>query len=164
MARATYKRKRMALFAKSYAGYFFKNYFNTTENVQSRGKQIKRLTQILGFEPKYVNNLQIRQQSAFTKDLCSIKIYIAIEKEMIKVFEHRSDGYSFILEDYGYALLEPALERVAGNDLSNTADAEFETKLLELKAHYRYIYYFVANKYKLPTINNLAFILRLITP
>lgn len=159
----TYERKRMALFARLYSAFFFENYFINIENRKEKERCRKRLTQILGFKPSIHKNFSI-QHRAFKEDLTSIRVYLAIEKEMGYLFEHRADGYSFIIEDYGYALLEPAIERVVGNTFSKLNDSEFAIQHEQLKTKYRGIYYSVAYKYKLPTIGVLAFMLRLITP
>ncbi|MDO8498343.1 MAG: hypothetical protein Q7S44_00965 [bacterium] len=67
------------------------------------------------------------------------------------------------MNDYDWALVEPAVERAVGNYLCNIKnDSEFEGKLLLLKIRYKTYYYYVADKYKLPTIRILPFILRLI--
>ena len=49
---------------------------------------------------------------------------------------HRSDGYSFIEEDYGHALLEPAIERTAGNTLSRVDNDNFTIRHEQLKGKY----------------------------
>lgn len=93
-----------------------------------------------------------------------IKVYLQIEKELILLIQEKEDKNNLISEDYEYALLEPAIERVAGNTLSKvTDDSEFEQKMVEFIGIYRRFYYDVAYKYRLPTLRIIPFVLRLVT-
>jgi len=70
---------------------------------------------------------------------------------------------SYVTEEYEYALLSPAIERVVGNSLTNIKDDDkFETKLIERKRVYTQWYYAVACKYRLPTLRIIPFLSRLI--
>lgn len=92
------------------------------------------------------------------------KVYMLIERELIFLIQDKTDKNSLISEDCEYALLEPAIERVAGNSLSKIVDdGEFELKMDDLVKTYRRFYYEIACKYRLPTLRIVPFILRLIT-
>ena len=92
-----------------------------------------------------------------------IKVYLSIESEIIALKIARQDKENIIHEDYESAVLSPAIERTAGNNLRNIKnDLVFEKRLEELQKEYQRWYYQVAYKYKLPTPRILAFILRLI--
>ena len=90
-----------------------------------------------------------------------MKIYLEIEKELINIAEERLDKYSTVFEDYQWKLLSPAIERAAGNFLENLSDVEFEKATNFRLKKYQYIYYKVVRKYRLPTMRNIPFILRL---
>lgn len=92
-----------------------------------------------------------------------IKAYLAIEREIITLKIERQDKGSIIHEDYERALLSPAIERAAGNNLRNIKDdLVFEKQLEELKKQYQRWYYEIAHEHKLPTLVNSPLILRLI--
>lgn len=77
--------------------------------------------------------------------------------------QERENKNSLILEDYEYALLSPAIERVVGNTLIRiNDDYEFEIKLHESERLYTRWYYSIAYHYRLPTLRIIPFILRLI--
>lgn len=68
-----------------------------------------------------------------------------------------------LFKDYDKAIMEPAIERVAGNHLKNIKDDKvFDAQLEELQRKYQNWYYTTAYKYKLPTSRIIPFILRLI--
>lgn len=78
-------------------------------------------------------------------------MYIRIEKELIALIRERKERGEFDLDEYEYALLDPAIERVAGSDLSRIEDdREFDQKLIERIAHYKHWYYQTAQTYRLP--------------
>ncbi len=78
---------------------------------------------------------------------------------------YRGEKNSLMPDEYERAFLTLAIERVAGDKLTDIEDdSEFELKLEILKRHYVRWYYRVAYKYKLPTPRILPFIWRLITP
>ena len=159
---ATYNRKRLALFVRSYSAYFFRNYFDSLQSNKEKNRQTSRLAKILSLDTKLLK-ISLKHPS-FEGESNTTKIYLQIEKEMRFLVAHREDGFSFVEEDYGHALLEPAIERVSGNALSKVGDNGFAARHEQLKRKYTDIYYTVARKYKLPTVRVLPFILRLITP
>ena len=76
--------------------------------------------------------------------------------------ERRVRG-NFDLVEYEYALLEPTIERVVGEDLSDIEnDTEFDEQLVRFKILYHYWYYQTAAKYRLPTLRIVPFLLRLL--
>ena len=75
----------------------------------------------------------------------------------------RKERGTFDLDEYESALLEPAIERVVGEDLSDIEnDREFDTQLAVFKTLYRHWYYQTARKYRLPTLRIIPFLLRLL--
>ena len=92
-----------------------------------------------------------------------IRVYLEIENELRKLKEEKLDEYSTANQDYQHQLLYPAIERAAGNSLTDTvSDRKFQEQLIEKIKEYTSTYYKVAYKYKLPTIRIVPFILRLI--
>ncbi len=93
-----------------------------------------------------------------------IKAYLAIENEIITIKIERQNKENMIHEDYERAILAHAMERAAGNSLKNIKDdLVFEKQLEELRKKYQRWYYEIAHEYKLPTLINSYFILRLIS-
>lgn len=89
--------------------------------------------------------------------------YLRIENELISLMRERENKESLVSVDYEYALLSPAIERVAGNTLTKiNDDNEFKIKLHESEKLYTRWYYFIAYQYRLPTLRIVPFILRLI--
>lgn len=166
---SNFDKNRLALFTKSYAGYFLGNYIR-----QSKKPEIllERLAKVLLFKEKslYCFIFHKTCQRKFdriiknvTEDKEKIAIYLKIEKELMIITQEREDKNSLISEDYEYALLSPAIERVAGNTLANVNDdGIFDTKLIELKNQCTRWYYEIAYRYRLPTLRIIPFILRLI--
>ena len=86
-----------------------------------------------------------------------------IEREIINLTLEKQDKENTALEEYNKAIMEPAIERVAGNHLKNIEnDKVFDTQLEELQRKYQNWYYATAYKYKLPTSRIIPFILRLV--
>lgn len=179
--KATYNRVRLALFLHSYGAYIISELLKS-KNI-SKIKIINRLGQILNFDPlllrkfylddKYARKLskpgsykQSLRADALKKYLTQMErvlAYLEIEKELVNLINEKSEVDGTAAEDYDRALLEPAIERAAGNGLCKIEDdLEFEEKLETLKIKYKTYYYSVAYKYKLPTPRLIPFILRLI--
>ena len=90
-------------------------------------------------------------------------MYVRIEKELVSLISERKERGMFDLDEYEYALLEPATERVVGEDLSDIGnDREFDRQLMIYKSLYQHWYYQTAAKYKLPTLRIIPFLLRLV--
>lgn len=165
----SFRTLRSVLFTNSYAGYYFSNFIRHSEKP---GIWTKQLARVLLFNTRLLRCFVYHKtcQRKFSKIATEIskkdekiKVYINVEKELITLIKERKDKNNIILEDYEYALLEPAIERVAGNALVRVDnDGEFEEKLIGLIKIYRRFYYDVAYKYKLPTLRIVPFILRLI--
>jgi len=84
---------------------------------------------------------------------------------MFNLLQRRDEKNSLVPDEYERPFLTLAIERIAGDKLTNIDDDyEFELKLEVLKVQYRRWYYRVAYKYKLPTPRILPFLWRLITP
>jgi len=74
------------------------------------------------------------------------------------------DEYSTANQDYQHQLLYPAIERAAGNLLTDAvSDRKFQELLIEKIKEYTSTYYKVAYKFKLPTIRIIPFLIRLIS-
>lgn len=162
---------RLALFTRSYAGHYFIEHINESRDPDTI---IKRLAKTLLFKevflayflsPKYSKReaSKIIKETADGKDNDKIKIYLQIEKQLILLIQDRKLKESYVTEEYEYALLSPAIERVVGNSLTNIKDdGKFEIKFIERKRVYTQWYYAVAGKYRLPTLRIIPFISRLI--
>ncbi len=161
---------RVALFTFSYAGHALAGNVKKNKNKDS---VILKLSQILFMDEEIIRCFVLHKTccskfsriiKSITEDKEKVKIYLAIEKELLTIIEEKRDKESFVLEDYKWALLDPAIERVAGNDLSEIEyDRVFERRLSKLQKTYHRRYYFIAYKYKLPTIRIVPFLLRLLS-
>jgi len=112
-------------------------------------------------------NWQFGKKSLYNdlKDKEKIIVYLKIENEMFNLLQRRDEKNSLVPDEYERPFLTLAIERIAGDKLTNIDDDyEFELKLEVLKVQYRRWYYRVAYKYKLPTPRILPFLWRLITP
>ena len=106
------------------------------------------------------------QQKSFrskTKNNEKLSIYIQIEKELTLLAKERKERGIFDLEEYEYALLDPAIERVAGASLAKIEDDRmFDMELINRKILYQRWYYETTVKYRLPTLRIIPFLLRLL--
>lgn len=170
--KATYNRVRLALFLHSYGAYIISGLLKS-KNI-SKIRIINRLGQILNFDPFllrkfYLDGTYARKLSkpeAYKKYRTQrerILAYLEIEKELVNLINEKNEVDGTAADDYDRALLEPAIERAAGNGLCKIEDDfEFENQLAILRIKYKTYYYSVAYKYKLPTPRLVPFILRLI--
>ncbi|MFH1536023.1 MAG: hypothetical protein ABIC96_03070 [Patescibacteria group bacterium] len=114
-----------------------------------------------GINPRGLPNLNSLTKYLVPKE--KMLVYLEIEHEIINLTLEKQDKENTAFEDYDKAIMEPAIERVAGNRLKNIEDDKvFDTQLEELKRKYQNWYYATAYKYKLPTSRIIPFILRLI--
>lgn len=89
--------------------------------------------------------------------------YLEIEKELCILMQQRVKHDEVFGEDYEGPMLTLAIERAVGNFLCEIEDdQEFEEKRMLLVRQYPQWYYWIAWKYKLPTIRILPFLLRLL--
>lgn len=89
--------------------------------------------------------------------------YLEIERELCSIIQQRSKYDEFFGEDYEGPLLSLAIERAIGNALCEIEnDQEFEEKRFLLERQYHNWYYWVAWRYKLPTLRILPFLFRLL--
>ncbi|HEX6977623.1 MAG TPA: hypothetical protein VF185_04720 [Patescibacteria group bacterium] len=160
-----YKSVRFYLFANSYPGRIIRSYFNDNFAERKTKEEMNWFCCMMYFEynqfEKFIVS-NITPKCPFRRIPMLLKIYLEIENELINITEDRLDKYSTVFEDYQWKLLSPAIERAAGNFLENLNDVEFE-KAINLKIKkYQYIYYKIVRKYRLPTMRNIPFILRLV--
>lgn len=163
---------RFALFTKSYAGIFIKEFIRVLPANQ-KICAVRRLAKILLINDQLLNcfifhKTCVRRFSKIATQISKsnerIKVYLQIEKEIIILINEKKDKNNLTSEDYEYALLEPTIERVAGNRLAKIKDdGEFERKMIELIKTYKRFYYDIARKHRLPTLRIVPFIIRLIT-
>jgi len=156
----SYKRVRAYLFTKSYAYTVFQDYINKAKR-KERQKLKKRLSKVLLLKP---NTTKVSDVPPPLRRNGKLSVYIRVEKELIHLTKERKERGYFDLVEYEYALLEPAIERVVGEDLSDIEDdREFDEQLLKFKMLYKNWYYQTAAKYRLPTLRIIPFLLRLLT-
>lgn len=180
--RNTYHRTRFALFTRSYAAHSIGNYiirkYKIVENLtksQLHEKfpskksipEISRLSRTLNLNYKplwlFVLVSKIPKLDSRIRNQEKVRVYLAIEKEIILLKIARQDKEDIVHDDYEGVMLATAIERIAGNNLKNIRnDGLFEKRLEELRRKYRSWYYEVANNFKLPTSRIISFILRLI--
>lgn len=169
MRKRGFEAVRLALFAKSYAGFYFTQKIKESKDPNGLVKKLSKTLlfneHILGFflSPKFSNKEINRIIKEIVDDKDKIKIYLKIEKQLTLLIQDKGEKESYVLEEYEYALLAPAIERVAGDSVSNVkSDIRFERELAERKRIYNLWYYSVARKYRLPTLRIIPFLSRLI--
>lgn len=162
---------RLSLFLHSYGAHTILNRFKGKPNQ----RVISRLGNILNLDihllnkfftsgkyPRGLPNLNKLTRYLVPKE--RVLVYLEIELEIINLTLEKQDKEKTSLEDYDKAIMEPAIERVAGNHLKNIEDDKvFDAQLEELQRKYQHWYYATAYKYKLPTPRLIPFILRLIS-
>lgn len=175
--RITYNKVRLSLFLHSYGAYIISRLFEPKNKSYPKlnTQSVRRLSQILNLDVSLLKNYFIsgkyprkipkpKNIAKYIIERKRIFVYLEVEREILNLMQEKQDLQGTALEDYDRALVEPAIERTAGNHQCNIKDdLKFEQELTILKVKYRTYYYYVADKYKLPTIRNLPFILRLIT-
>jgi len=161
------KQIRLYLFTHSYSGE--KIVFSLKHKY--KGKKltniIDRLSVILNFNNDDFTDYVMfdkRPNLPYRRVPKALQLYLEIEKELIKISEEKLDEYSTTTEDYQGQLLCPAIERAVGNFLTDVKnDNRFQMLMEEnLKSAY-YTYYKVVDKYKLPTMRTIPFLLRIIS-
>jgi len=153
----TYKQVRWYLFTKSYAYTVFQEYV-----CQAKGREKQRLKKRIG-KVLLIQPTRAKQTPTTFRRNGKVSVYIRIERELVRLISERKERGTFDLDEYEYALLEPAIERVVGEDLSDIEDdGEFDEQLLVYQSLYRHWYYQTARKYRLPTLRIIPFIVRLL--
>lgn len=161
-----YDQIRFFLFVNSYSGKKISSRLKEELEGEKLTGVIKRLANVLDFKYHQIADFVIfglRPIPPYHRLPTSLKIYLEIEKELVKLSGEKLDEYSTALEDYQRQLLYPAIERAVGNFLENIEDDKKFQKLLEeeIKSATN-TYYKVAYKYKLPTLRIVPFIMRII--
>lgn len=161
-----YEEVRFFLFANSYSGNKIASHLKSGYKRSKLLKVGKSLSIVLRFKYKKVTDFvlfDIKPKCPYQRLPKFLRIYLEVEKELLKLSEEKLDEYSTASEDYKRQLLFPAVERAAGNSLGKIKDDhEFDTRLGTQINEYRNIYYKIAYEYRLPTIRIVPFILRLI--
>lgn len=162
-----FKKVRFYLFANSYTGWRLATEIKAKCKKKKLLKAIKKLSEIFGFKFKNVSNFvffDTKPKPPFKRLPKSIKIYLEIEKELQKLSEEKEDEYSTATEEYQRQLLYPAIERAVGNFLTDVKnDNRFQILWEERFKSACYTYYKVIDKYKLPTMRTIPFLLRIIS-
>lgn len=160
---------RLALFTKSYAGYYFTQCVKESKEPEALAKRLakallfKEALPLYFLSPKYSKREVNRIIKEVGDDKDKIKIYLKIEKQLILLIQDKKLKDNYVTEEYEHALLAPAIERVAGDSVSNIkSDTRFEMKLIERRRVYNHWYYAVAYKYRLPTLRIIPFVSRLL--
>jgi len=173
MRRKNYEAVRFALFAQSYAGYYFTEKLKISKDPD---KLAKRLADALLFNenfllyflsPKYSKREIKKIMEEITEEKNEIKMYLCIENELILLANAKRNRSDYNDSDYEdeMGILSVATERAVGNCLSNIrSDDVFEQQFTVMQGVFRKTYYKIAWKYKLPTLRIIPFITRLITP
>lgn len=170
--RITYNKVRLSLFLRSYGAYTILDRFKKKPNYRI----VSRLSNVLNLDiyllnkfftsgkyPRGLPNLNRLTKYLVPKE--KMLVYLEVEREIINLTLEKQDKEKTAFEDYDRAIMEPAIERVAGNHLCKIQDdREFEEKLILLKTKFKTYYYSVAYKYKLPTPRITPFIIRIIIP
>ena len=163
----SYEKVRFFLFTNSCSGKKISAHLKNKLKGKKLTGAIKRLSVVIDYRYSQVDNfivLDLKPISPHKRLPSSLRIYLEIESELVKLSEEKLDEYSTASEDYHNQLLFPAIERTAGNSLTNvSSDHEFQEQLQDRIREYTNVYYKVVYKYKLPTIRIVPFILRVIS-
>ncbi len=155
----SYKRIRAYLFTKTYAYTVFQKYIRKAGRKEKRKLQ-RRIAKMLLLKLDAVSTTDIHSKLHHDGKL---SVYVRIEHELIRLIKERKNRGYFDLTEYEYALLDPAIERVVGEDLRDIEnDKEFDEQLTIFKTIYINWYYQTAAKYRLPTLRIIPFLLRLL--
>jgi len=152
-------RVRAYLFTKSYAYTVFQDCVDKAKRKEKQ-KLKKRLSKVLLLRFTTTKGTDVKPLLRRNEKL---SIYVRIEQELIHLMKERKERGYFDLVEYEYALLDPAIEHVVGEDLSDIEnDREFDEQLLKFKTIYKNWYYQTSAKYRLPTLRIIPFLIRLI--
>lgn len=180
----TFNKVRLALFARSYACYFIREYLKakykiddklTSRELRKRYfdkraiPEISRLARAINFDYRLLwQSIVLNKNQPLSKQVATregIRFYLSIENELIALAASKQNRSSFFDPDYESesAVLSIAIERATGNILDDVEnDFVFDQQLIDLQKVYLRWYYKVAYKYKLPTTRIVPFVLRLI--
>ena len=156
----SYKQVRAYLFTKTYAYTVFQEYIYKAGRKEKQ-KLKRRIAKMLLLKPTAA--MSIADSNSLLHHDGKLSVYVRIEHELIQLIKERKRRGYFDLAEYEYALLDPAIERVAGADLCDIEnDEEFDELLITFKTIYLNWYYQTAAKYRLPTLRIIPFLLRLL--
>lgn len=163
----SYQEVRFFLFANSYSANKIAVYLKEKYKGKKLEKSVINLATVLRFKQKQTATFvifDVKPKYPYRKMPKTIRAYLEIEKELLKLSEEKLDEYSTAFEDYQGQLLSPAIERAVGNFLVEVRnDGRFQKLLEEKISSAHYDYYKVAYKYSLPTMRIVPFLLRLVT-
>ena len=155
------------MFTHSFSGKKISDHLKSKYKGRKLISAIGKLSVVMNFKQSQVLNFVLFSDkilSPYFRIPRKLKIYLEVERELLKLTEEKLDEYTTAAEDYQRMLLFPAIERTAGNLLSNViSDFEFQESLQKKIREYTSSYYKVVDKYKLPTIRVVPFIIRIIT-
>jgi hypothetical protein len=161
--------KRLFLFTHSYSGKLLAEY--VVQHSKKKGTlietDIRLLAKMLRFRHKDLKEFIINAvtyEGALVNLHPNLEIFLEVESEFERIALEQLDSLSLTKDDYHKPTLLSALERTVGDSLGDIDDdTEFQTQLEERTKQHRYLYYKVAWKYRLPTMRNVAFIVRMIS-
>ena len=160
---------RFALFARSYAGYYFMKQVKVSNDPNSLVRKLAKTLlfneQFLGFYlyPEFSKSDVDRIIKNIEYEKEKINAYLEIEKQLTTLIQDKGLKESYVPEEYENVSLSPAIERVAGDSISNIqSDSLFEKKLVERKRIYTLWYYSIVRNYRLPTLRIIPFLVRLL--
>lgn len=158
---------RFYLFVHSYPSYIFKT---LCQDLHSSKLFERKLANILCFKKNSLHcfffhktclrKFTVARLPKAEKQI--IAAYLQIEEELCLLMQQRAKHDEVFGEDYEGPVLTLAIERAVGSALCEIEDdQEFEEKRALLEKQYNHWYYWIAWRYKLPTIRILPFLLRL---
>jgi hypothetical protein len=108
--------------------------------------------------------VKARRKQIENGDELAVRDYLAIENEIIRLYQEQEPSRSLLSDEgYGSTLVEPALERVAGDSIKDIDDdIEFDTQFTDKVGKLRDSYYRVTRRFSLPTQKNKNRILKVI--
>lgn len=108
--------------------------------------------------------VKVRRKQIEDGDELAIQDYLAIESEIISLYQEQEPSGSLLSDEgYGSTLVDPAMERVAGNSIDIDDDKEFDAQLADKVEQLKNTYYRVTRRFSLPTQKNKNTILKVIS-
>lgn len=160
---------RLYLFTHSYSAKLLAEFVNKHTKKQNVPVEnyIRLLARMLRFRYKDLWEFiveHITDDSPLLTLDPNLEVFLAVEKELECIALESVSPDSLTREDYQRPTLVSAFERIIGDTLAEIDDDnEFQTQLDASTREYRYLYYKVAWKYRLPTRQNVVFLIRMLS-
>jgi hypothetical protein len=166
---SSFDTERFFLFTRSYSGKLLAEYIiqHCKKNDIPPDGIARLLARILRFRYKSLKKFILNfstYEASLTRVPPEFEIFLQVEKEFERIALESLDSNCLTRDDYQKPTLAAALERIVGDTLAEIDDDnEFQSQLDEATQKQRYLYYKVAWRYRLPTMRNVTFLIRMIS-